>query len=91
MSLQNGYIFLLSTFDDVSPIQINTGLQGPLCMEWSNSREYLAVSGITVSSTKGNQPEFINSLKFYNEKGMLLFSTIMPDKQVSVHLGKWNY
>lgn len=84
MSLQNGYIFLLSTFDDVSPIQINTGLQGPLCIEWSNSREYLAVSGISVSSTNGNQPEFTNALKFYNEKGMLLYSTLIPDKHVSI-------
>lgn len=84
VSLQNGYIFLLSTFDDVSPIQINTGLQGPLCIEWSNSREYLAVSGITVSSTNGNQPEYTNVLKFYNERGILLYTSIIPDKHVSI-------
>lgn len=84
VSLQNGYIFLLSTFDDVSPIQINTGLQGPLCMEWSNSREFLAVSGITSSSpTVGVQVEYTNMLKFYNEKGVLLYCTVIPDRRVS--------
>lgn len=84
MSLHNGYISLLTTFDDVSPIQINTGLQSPLCMEWSNSREYLAVSGISVSSTNGTQPEYTNILRFYNEKGTLLYSTVIPDKHVSI-------
>lgn len=77
--LQNGYIYLLKTFDDVSPIQINTHLQGSLCMEWSNSRELLAVAG---SSPSGSQ-ECTNMLKFYNEKGMLIYSVVVPCTQVS--------
>ncbi|KAJ8937377.1 hypothetical protein NQ314_011925, partial [Rhamnusium bicolor] len=92
VSLQNGYIFLLSTFDDVSPIQINTGLQGPLCMEWSNSREFLAVSGITAGTpTVGTLVEFTNILKFYNEKGVLLFSTTIPDKHARVSTLTWGH
>lgn len=77
--LQNGYIYLLKTFDDVSPIQINTHLQGSLCMEWSNSRELLAVAG---TSSSGPQ-ECTNWLKFYNEKGTLVYSVVIPYNQVS--------
>lgn len=80
MSLQNGTIYLLTTFDDVSPIQIHTGLHGPLCMEWSNSREFLAVSGCIVNSTSnGDNFEVVNMLKFYNEQGILLYTTRIPD------------
>lgn len=78
--LQNGYIYLLKTFDDVSPIQINTHLQGDLCMEWSNSRELLAVAG---SNPSGSQECITNVLKFYNEKGALIYSTVIPYTQVS--------
>lgn len=85
VSLQNGYIYLLTTFDDVSPIHINTGLQGPLCMEWSNSREFLAVSGVTIrTSPNGPQLEYTNVLRFYNEKGILLYSTIIPETHVCI-------
>lgn len=82
--LQNGLIFLLKTFDDVSPVQVNTGLQGPLCMEWSNSREMLAVAGVALEAKPvGVQIEYTNWLKFYNEKGLLLYSTRIPYSQVS--------
>ncbi|XP_018578062.1 tubby-related protein 4 [Anoplophora glabripennis] len=92
VSLQNGYIFLLSTFDDVSPIQINTGLQGPICMEWSNSREFLAVSGIaTGSPTVGVQVEYTNMLKFYNEKGVLLYCTVIPDRHSRISTLTWGH
>ncbi|KAJ8935665.1 hypothetical protein NQ318_012827 [Aromia moschata] len=92
VALQNGYIFLLSTFDDVSPIQINTGLQGPLCMEWSNSREFLAVSGLSTSTpTPGIVLEFTNVLKFYNEKGVLLYSTAIPDRHARVSTLTWGH
>ncbi|XP_060527370.1 tubby-related protein 4 [Cylas formicarius] len=92
VSLQNGYIYLLGTFDDVAPIQINTDLQGPLCMEWSNSRELLAVSGITLKSpTLGPQMEYTNMLKFYNEKGVLLYQTQVPDTQARVSTLTWGH
>lgn len=80
VSLHNGYVYLLSTFDDVAPIHINTGLQGPLCMEWSNSRELLAVAGIILKSP--TQTEYTNMLKFYTDKGILLYQTLIPDTQV---------
>lgn len=85
VSLQNGYIFLLKTFDDVSPVQVDTKLQGPLCIEWSNSRELLAVAGITLDSkTTGPQSEYKNMLKFYNEKGTLIYSVLIPFSQVKL-------
>lgn len=81
--LQNGYIFLLKTFDDVSPVQLDTKLQGPLCIEWSNSRELLAVAGVTIDSKNvGPQAEYTNMLKFYNEKGTLIYSVVIPFTQV---------
>jgi hypothetical protein len=81
--LQNGFIFLLKTFDDVSPIQMDTGLQGPPCMEWSNSRELLAVAGVAFDGKNGGvQAEYTNLLKFYNEKGVLLYSAAVPFCQV---------
>ncbi|XP_023034582.1 tubby-related protein 4 isoform X2 [Drosophila willistoni] len=47
VSFQNGFIYLIKSFDDVSPAHINTCLNGALgmVMEWSNSRELLAVAG----------------------------------------------
>lgn len=82
--MQNGYIYLLKTFDDVSPVQIKTDLHANFCMEWSNSRELLAVAG-TIFDNKlpANPPEHINILKFYNEKGILLYTTLIPFYQVS--------
>ena len=98
VSLQNGYIFLMKSFDDVSPIQVHTGLCGPLCLEWSNSRELLAVAGTmqqTVSTSAGIQQsspeskmtsaptvEYTNVLKFYSDTGVLLYSTTIPYTQV---------
>ncbi|KAG8221958.1 hypothetical protein J437_LFUL007799 [Ladona fulva] len=46
VSLKNGFVYLMKNFDDVSPIQVHTGLCG-IYMEWSNSRELLAVAGTT--------------------------------------------
>lgn len=86
VSLQNGYIFLLKTFDDVSPIQLNTGLQGPLSMEWSNSRELLAVAGTAIADTKipPTVPiQYNNLLKFYTDTGILLYTIPIPHTQVS--------
>ncbi|KAJ8984756.1 hypothetical protein NQ317_005021 [Molorchus minor] len=92
VALQNGVVQLLSTFDDVSPIQIKTGLQGPLCLEWSNSRELLAVAGVaTTSHSSSNQMEFTNMLKFYSEKGILLYSIRIPDKHARVSTLTWGH
>ncbi|XP_065157331.1 LOW QUALITY PROTEIN: tubby-related protein 4-like [Atheta coriaria] len=106
VSLQNGFIYLLKTFDDVSPIQMDTKLQGPVCMEWSNSRELLAVAGVTLGSksspnqnqnanqgqgqTQPNQ-EYANMLKFYNEKGILLYCISIPYTQAPVTALTWGH
>ncbi|XP_068911688.1 tubby-related protein 4 isoform X1 [Tenebrio molitor] len=90
--LQNGFIFLLKTFDDVSPIQMDTGLQGPPCMEWSNSRELLAVAGVAFDGKNGGvQAEYTNLLKFYNEKGVLLYSAAVPFCQAPVSALTWGH
>lgn len=88
----------MKSFDDVSPIQVHTGLCGPLCLEWSNSRELLAVAGTmqqTVTKSIGTQHpspetkmasapavEYTNVLKFYSDTGVLLYSTTIPYTQV---------
>ncbi|KAK5649822.1 hypothetical protein RI129_000851 [Pyrocoelia pectoralis] len=89
VSLQNGYIFLLKTFDDVSPIHVDTGLQGPLCMEWSNSREILAVAGAARKNANINEPT--GMLKFYNEKGVLLYGAVIPFTQTTVSALTWGH
>ncbi|CAG9817981.1 unnamed protein product [Phaedon cochleariae] len=92
VSLQNGFVFLLSTYDDVSPIQINTHLQGPLSMEWSNSREFLAIAGVSEDSPcVVPQVEYTNVLKFYNEKGGLLYSIVIPDRLARVTTLTWGH
>lgn len=92
MSLQNGYIFLLKTFDDVSPIQVDTGLQGPVCMEWSNSRELLAVAGISMENrASGPQTDYMNMLKFYNERGSLIYSVPIPYTQAPISALTWGH
>jgi hypothetical protein len=44
--LADGNVVLLRSFDDVSPVTINTGLKPPLHAEWSNSWKLLAIAGI---------------------------------------------
>ncbi|XP_055849597.1 tubby-related protein 4 isoform X3 [Episyrphus balteatus] len=97
VSFQNGYIYLLKSFDDVSPAHINTGLNGSLglVMEWSNSRELLAVAGTqnsehTTVDTQGS-PIFINILKFYTESGNLLYTTRIPNTTTAVSALTWGH
>lgn len=92
VSFQNGYIYLLKSFDDVSPAQINTGFNGALglVMEWSNSRELLAVAGSTQASpiSVDGQANSIyeNLLKFYTETGSPLYTARIPCSSVSLKL-----
>lgn len=53
-------------------------------MEWSNSRELLAVAGTVPQDTRTFPVgiEYNNILKFYNERGVLLYSTSVPFVQV---------
>lgn len=85
VSFQNGYIYLLKSFDDVSPCHVQTGMNGSLglVMEWSNSRELLAVAGSELlpasqMSDANGVPVYNNLLKFYTESGNLLYSAKIP-------------
>ena len=84
VSFRNGIIYLLKSYDDVSPIQIHTNLNGSLgmVMEWSNSRELLAVAGtLSTGPQFDGQGQLIyeNVLKFYTaDHGTLLYSTQIP-------------
>lgn len=97
VSFQNGTIFLLRSFDDVSPIQINTDMNGALglVMEWSNSRELLAVAGTQQSIIPqfDLQGQLIheNVLKFYTEKGNLLYTTRIPNNTTPVSALTWGH
>lgn len=91
VSFQNGYIYLLKSYDDVSPCQINTGMDGNLglIMEWSNSRELLAVAGseyipgLQLTDAQG-APLHNNLLKFYTESGSLLYTAHIPNTTVNI-------
>lgn len=97
VSFQNGNIYLLKSFDDVSPIHIDTDMNGSLgfVMEWSNSRELLAVAGTLKQSSNliDNQgsPVFLNILKFYTESGILLYSTRIPSTSSAVSALTWGH
>lgn len=94
---QNGFIYLLKSFDDVSPAHINTGLNGALgmVMEWSNSRELLAVAGTTQNSTNlldaQGAPIYENLLKFYTETGALLYTARIPNSSSAVSALTWGH
>lgn len=92
VSFQNGFIYLLKSFDDLSPAHINTGLNGALgfCMEWSNSRELLAVSGTELTPENKHMTKdsassglvYTNLIKFYTESGQILYTARIPNHNV---------
>ncbi|KAL0281588.1 UNVERIFIED_CONTAM: hypothetical protein PYX00_002526 [Menopon gallinae] len=86
--LSTGHIFLMKSYDDVTPIQFSTGLGGPLCMEWSNSRQLLAVAGVA-NHTDNN--DYVNMLKCYTDTGELLYSTYIPYSQSPVTALTWGH
>lgn len=97
VSFQNGYIYLLKSFDDVSPAHINTELNGTLgfVMEWSNSRELLAVAGTTTQSVQQidtvNASNLINLLKFYTDNGNCLYTIKIPNTTSPVSALTWGH
>ncbi|XP_053946460.1 tubby-related protein 4 isoform X1 [Anastrepha ludens] len=97
VSFQNGFIYLLKSFDDVSPAHINTGLNGNLglLMEWSNSRELLAVAGTLETSLnmidQQGAPLYENMLKFYTESGNMLYQTCLPNTSSPVSALTWGH
>ncbi|XP_053679881.1 uncharacterized protein LOC128730826 [Anopheles nili] len=97
VSFQNGYIYLLKSYDDITPSQIHTGMNGELgiVMEWSNSRELLAVAG-----TEQGNPHvtdihgatvYNNLLKFYTESGNLLYTAKIPNSTYPVSALTWGH
>lgn len=105
VSFQNGYIYLLKSFDDVSPAHINTCLNGALgmVMEWSNSRELLAVAG-TLRTGNGSQLGadgklddltmnscYNNLVKFYTETGTCLYQAHIPCSNATVSAITWGH
>ncbi|KAH8280042.1 hypothetical protein KR018_001840 [Drosophila ironensis] len=100
VSFQNGYIYLLKSFDDVSPAHINTCLNGALgmVMEWSNSRELLAVAGTLRTGLDGAKPEdlvtpssYTNLVKFYTETGTCLYQAHIPCTTSTVSAITWGH
>ncbi|XP_053682463.1 tubby-related protein 4 isoform X2 [Sabethes cyaneus] len=98
VSFQNGYIYLLKSYDDISPCHIHTGMNGALgiVMEWSNSRELLAVAGSEIVPASdlvdahGTQV-YNNMLKFYTESGTLLYSAKVPCNTTPVTALTWGH
>ncbi|EDX14669.1 GD21342, partial [Drosophila simulans] len=100
VSFQNGYIYLLKSFDDVSPAHINTCLNGALgmVMEWSNSRELLAVAGTLRTGVDGTKTEdmgtpscYTNLVKFYTETGTCLYQAHIPCSTATVSAITWGH
>lgn len=79
------------------PIQINTEMNGSLglSMEWSNSRELLAVAGTQQSTVPqyDSQGQLIhdNVLKFYNENGSILYTARIPNTTGPVSALTWGH
>ncbi|XP_029406697.2 tubby-related protein 4 [Bactrocera dorsalis] len=97
VSFQNGFIYLIKSYDDVSPAHINTGLSGSIgmVMEWSNSRELLAVAGTAQTSLntfdQQGAPIYENILKFYTESGRILYQTRLPNTSATVSALTWGH
>uniref|UniRef100_A0A182NRT9 SOCS box domain-containing protein n=1 Tax=Anopheles dirus TaxID=7168 RepID=A0A182NRT9_9DIPT len=97
VSFQNGYIYLLKSYDDITPTQIHTGMNGELgiVMEWSNSRELLAVAGTEMSSPHVTDIHgatvYNNLLKFYTESGNLLYTAKIPNSTYPVSALTWGH
>ncbi|XP_059611899.1 tubby-related protein 4 [Phlebotomus argentipes] len=94
VSFQNGYIYLIKSFDDVSPIRIRTDLLG-IVMEWSNSRELLAVAGTCQNLSEfldpPSTPVYENFVKFYTECGNLLYTARIPNSSNPVSALTWGH
>uniref|UniRef100_A0A182QAA1 SOCS box domain-containing protein n=1 Tax=Anopheles farauti TaxID=69004 RepID=A0A182QAA1_9DIPT len=97
VSFQNGYIYLIKSYDDITPNQIHTGMNGELgiVMEWSNSRELLAVAGTELGSPHGTDIHgatvYNNLLKFYTESGNLLYTAKIPNSSYPVSALTWGH
>lgn len=64
-------------------------------MEWSNSRELLAVAGTVQQPQQlldsSGASIYLNLLKFYTETGMLLYTTRIPNSTTAVSAITWGH
>ncbi|KAG1714114.1 Tubby-related protein 4 [Nymphon striatum] len=86
-AFKNGSIYLMKSYDDVSPIIVRTDLKG-LMLEWNTGGDLLAVAGYTVDSKPGS---YKNMLKFYTDTGYLRYSVIIPNTQFAVSAMTWGH
>lgn len=97
VSFQNGFIYLLKTYDDVSPIHVNTEMNGSIgfVMEWSNAQELLAVAGTLNQPVQPLDPLaapfFQNVVKFYTEAGYHLYTARIPSTSSPVSALTWGH
>ncbi|UYV71480.1 TULP4 [Cordylochernes scorpioides] len=90
-SFQNGDLYLMKNYDDISPIVLRTKLKG-IKMDWSSNGEVLAVAGV-VSEQKGpfNVTTYTNSLFFYTETGHLRLVVPIAYNQSPVSAVTWGH
>lgn len=97
VSFQNGFIYLLKSYDDVSPVHINTDMNGSIgfVMEWSNAQELLAVAGTLSQSVHSVDSQgalvFHNVVKFYTETGYHLYTARIPSTSSPVSALTWGH
>lgn len=97
VSFQNGFIYLLKSYDDVSPIHVNTEMNGSIgfVMEWSNAQELLAVAGTLNQPVQPLDPlaapVFQNVVKFYTEAGYHLYTARIPSTSSPVSALTWGH
>ena len=62
VSLQNGFIYLVKTTDDIYPVKIDVSFCGTsFFMEWNNKKQVLAVAGIhSISRKKCSKLSYVN-------------------------------
>jgi len=69
-----------------------------MVMEWSNSRELLAVAGTLRTGLDGTKPEelgltstYTNLVKFYTETGTCLYQAHIPCSSATVSAITWGH
>ncbi|XP_013385175.1 tubby-related protein 4 isoform X2 [Lingula anatina] len=85
-SFKSGAIHLLSNYDDLLPVVIQTGLQG-IQMEWSNDGEFLAVGGYNRLPSLN----CISKLLLYTKSGTLLLSMTIPNQPKPLTALTWGH
>lgn len=99
VSFSNGFIYLLKSYDDVSPIHINTEMNGSIgfMLEWSNAQELLAVAGTIKQKLPAHDAHDANAIcyenvvKFYTECGYHLYTARIPSTSSPVSAMTWGH